>query len=47
MALLGDDDVGLFVTTAGFTKDAEERGENARKEEGYISKPQKLFDSLG
>jgi restriction system protein len=28
MALLGDEDVGLFVTTGGFTKDAESEARN-------------------
>src|SRR5262249_39239474 len=33
LSLLGDDDVGLFVTTAGFTKDAEDlaRAQERRK----------------
>jgi hypothetical protein len=30
MALLADDDVGLFVTTAGFTKDAEDEANTAK-----------------
>jgi len=31
MALLGEDDVGIFVTTTGFTAEAEARGQEKRR----------------
>ena len=37
MALLGDEDVGLFVTTSGFSKDAQEE---ARTEQRLLSQAQ-------
>ncbi|HKB05347.1 MAG TPA: restriction endonuclease, partial [Gemmataceae bacterium] len=44
MALLGDDDVGLFVTTAGFTKDAEEEARTQEKRKVTLVNLEKLFD---
>ena len=44
MALLGDDDVGLFVTTAGFTKDAEELARTQEKRKVTLVNLDKLFD---
>jgi restriction system protein len=35
MARLGDDDVGIFVSVGGFTKDAAGRGSRARETEDY------------
>jgi restriction system protein len=44
MALLADDDVGLFVTTAGFTKDAEEEARAQAKRKVTLVNLEKLFD---
>lgn len=44
MALLGDDDVGLFVTTAGFTRDAEEEARTQEKRKVTLVNLEKLFD---
>ena len=44
MAILGDDDVGLFVTTAGFTKDAEEEARTQEKRKVTLVNLEKLFD---
>ena len=44
MAMLGDDDVGLFVTTAGFTKDAEEEARTQEKRKVTLVNLDKLFD---
>ncbi|MBL8823539.1 MAG: Mrr restriction system protein [Planctomycetia bacterium] len=44
MALLGDDDVGLFVTTAGFTRDAEEEARTQEKRKITLVDLEKLFD---
>jgi len=44
MALLGDDDVGLSVTTAGFTKDAEEEARTQEKRKVTLVNLEKLFD---
>lgn len=44
MAVLGDDDVGLFVTTAGFTKDAEEEARTQEKRKITLVNLEKLFD---
>jgi restriction system protein len=44
MAILSDDDVGLFVTTAGFTKDAEEAARTQEKRKVTLVNLEKLFD---
>ena len=44
MAVLGDDDVGLFVTTSGFTKDAEEEARTQEKRKVTLVNLEKLFD---
>jgi restriction system protein len=44
MAVLGDDDVGLFVTTAGFTRDAEEEARTQEKRKITLVNLEKLFD---
>lgn len=44
MAVLGDDDVGLFVTTAGFTKDAEEEARTQEKRKITLVNLEKLVD---
>ncbi len=44
MAMLGDDNVGLFVTTAGFTKDAEEEARTQEKRKVTLVNLDKLFD---
>lgn len=44
MALLGDDDVGLFVTTSGFTKDAEEEARTQEKRKVTLVDLERLFD---
>jgi restriction system protein len=44
MAILGDDDVGLFVTTSGFTKDAEEEARTQEKRKVTLVNLEKLFD---
>jgi restriction system protein len=44
MALLSDDDVGLFVTTAGFTKDAEDEARTQEKRKIALVNLEKLFD---
>jgi restriction system protein len=44
MAVLGDDDVGLFVTTAGFTKDAEEEARTQEKRKITLVNLETLFD---
>jgi restriction system protein len=44
MSLLSDDDVGLFVTTAGFTKDAEELARAQEKRKVTLVNLEKLFD---
>ena len=44
MAMLGDDDVGLFVTTAGFTKDAEDEARTQEKRKVTLVNLDKLFD---
>ena len=44
MATLGDDDVGLFVTTGGFTKDAEEEARTQEKRKVTLVSLEKLFD---
>jgi restriction system protein len=44
MATLAEDDVGLFVTTAGFTKDAEEEARTQEKRKVTLVNLEKLFD---
>jgi restriction system protein len=44
MALLGDDDVGLFVCTGGFTKDAEAEARTQEKRRVRLIGLEKLFD---
>lgn len=44
MALLGDDDVGLFVCTSGFTKDAETEARTQEKRRIRLIGLDKLFD---
>lgn len=44
MALLGDDDVGLFVTLGGFTKDAEEEARTQEKRRVTLIDLESLFD---
>ncbi|MGM9482051.1 restriction endonuclease [Roseateles sp. NT4] len=44
MALLGDDDVGLFVCTGGFTKDAEAEARTQEKRRVMLIGLDKLFD---
>ena len=44
MALLGDDDVGLFVCTGGFTKDAEAEARTQEKRRITLIGLEKLFD---
>ena len=42
--LLGDDDVGLFVCTGGFTKDAETEARTQEKRRVTLIGLEKLFD---
>jgi restriction system protein len=44
MALLGDEDVGLFVTTAGFTKDAQDEARTQEKRKVTLVDLERLFD---
>lgn len=44
MALLGDDDVGLFVTTSGFTKDAADEARTQAKRKVTLVDLERLFD---
>lgn len=44
MALLGDDDVGLFICTGGFTKDAETEARTQEKRRVTLIGLEKLFD---
>jgi restriction system protein len=44
MAVLGDDDVGLFVSTGGFTKDAEYEARTQEKRRITLISLDKLFD---
>ncbi|RVT53821.1 restriction endonuclease [Rubrivivax albus] len=44
MAMLGDDDVGLFVCTGGFTKDAESEARTQEKRRITLIGLEKLFD---
>lgn len=44
MALLGDEDVGLFVTTAGFSKDAQEEARTQEKRKVTLVDLERLFD---
>jgi restriction system protein len=44
MALLGADDLGLFVTTASFRKDAEELARTQEIRKKTLVNLEKLFD---
>jgi restriction system protein len=44
MALLGEDDVGLFVATGGFTRDAEEEARKQEKRKVTLVDLERLFD---
>jgi restriction system protein len=44
MALLGDDDVGLFVTTSAFTKDAQTEARTQEKRKITLIDLERLFD---
>jgi restriction system protein len=44
MAVLGDDDVGLFVSTGGFTKDAAEEARTQEKRRVTLINSETLFD---
>jgi len=44
MALLGDDDVGLFVSVGGFTKDAEDEARIQEKRKVTLVSLERLFD---
>jgi restriction system protein len=44
MALLGDEDVGLFVTTSGFTKDAQDEARTQEKRKVTLVDLERLFD---
>jgi restriction system protein len=44
MALLGDDDVGIFVSAGGFTKDAQEEARTQEKRKVTLIDLERLFD---
>ena len=44
MAVLGDDDVGIFVSVGGFTKDAEDEARTQEKRKVTLLNLEKLFD---
>ncbi len=44
MALLGEDDIGIFVTTAGFTSDAETEARGQEKRRLMLLDSRRLFD---
>lgn len=44
MAILGDTDIGVFVCTGGFTKDAEEEGRRQEKRRAMLLDLKRLFD---
>lgn len=44
MAVLGDDDVGLFVSLGGFTKDAQEEARTQEKRKVTLVDLERLFD---
>jgi len=44
MSLLGDDEVGLFVTTSGFTKDAHEEVKSEKKRKVTLVDVDRFFD---
>jgi restriction system protein len=44
MALLGDDEVGLFVTTSGFTKDAQDEARTQQRRKVTLVDLERLFD---
>ncbi len=44
MAVLGDDDVGLFVSTGGFTRDAQEEARTQEKRRVTLVDLEKLVE---
>jgi len=44
MAMLGDTDVGLFVSTGGFTREAEEEARRQEKRRIMLLDLKRLFD---
>lgn len=44
LAVLGEDDVGIFVTTGGFTKDAEEEARTQERRKVTLIDLERLFD---
>jgi restriction system protein len=44
MAVLGDEDVGLFVNTGGFTRDAQDEARTQEKRRISLLDLEKLFD---
>jgi restriction system protein len=44
MALLGDDDVGIFVSVGGFTKDAADEARTQEKRKVTLIDLEELFD---
>lgn len=44
MAILGNDDVGLFVSTGGFTKDAEDTARNQQNRQVTLINLQKFYE---
>jgi restriction system protein len=44
MAVLGEDDVGLFVTTSGFTRDAQDEARTQQKRKVTLVDLERLFD---
>ena len=44
MALLGEDDIGIFVATGGFTRDAEEEARTQEKRKVTLVDLERLFD---
>ena len=44
MALLGDNDVGLFVSTGGFTRDAEREARTQQSRQVTLVNLQRLFE---
>ncbi len=44
LAVLGDQDVGLFVCVSGFTRDAEDKAREQEKRQVTLVGPKELFD---
>lgn len=44
MALLGDDDVGIFVSTGGFTRDAEEEARTQQSRQVTLINLYRLYE---